>query len=55
MIMQRATLGNVTQACRTAGISRTLLYRSRKLRQPTPALEHAVLAYALLRGFYRCL
>lgn len=69
LIMQRAALlGNVTQACREAGISRTLFYRWRKRllkygpeglrprptrptrwpRQATPALEHAVLAYALL-------
>jgi len=69
MIMQRAALfGNVTRACREAGISRTLFYRwrqrfvrygpdglrprptkpSRWPRQATPALEHAVLAYALL-------
>ena len=68
-ILQRAALlGNVTQACREAGISRTVFYRWRKRflrygldgllprptrptrwpRQATPALEHAVLAYALL-------
>jgi hypothetical protein len=68
-ILQRAALlGNVTQACREAGISRTLFYRWRRRylryggdglrprptrptrwpRQAIPALEHAVLAYALL-------
>jgi transposase InsO family protein len=45
--LQRVVLlGSVTQACREAGISRTLFYRWR--RQAIPALEHAVLAYALL-------
>ena len=69
VILQRAALlGNVTQACREAGISRTLFYRWRRRslrygaeglrprpmrptrwpRQAIPALEHAVLAYALL-------
>ncbi|TMI78712.1 MAG: helix-turn-helix domain-containing protein, partial [Bacillati bacterium ANGP1] len=68
-ILQRAALlGSVTQACREAGISRTLFYRWRQRylrygaeglrprptrptrwpRQAIPALEHAVLAYALL-------
>ena len=68
-ILQRAALlGSVTQACREAGISRTLFYRWRRRylrygteglrprprrptrwpRQTIPALEHAVLAYALL-------
>ena len=68
-ILQRAALlGSVTQACREAGISRTLFYRWRRRylrygadglrprpirptrwpRQAIPALEHAVLAYALL-------
>jgi transposase InsO family protein len=68
-ILQRAAvLGSVTQACREAGISRTLYYRWRQRflrygpagllprptrptrwpRQAVPALEHAVLAYALL-------
>ena len=69
VILQRAAvLGSVTQACREAGISRTLFYRWRRRylrygaeglrprptrptrwpRQAIPALEHAVLAYALL-------
>lgn len=68
VIQHAATLGNVTQACREFGISRTLFYRWRRRllrygpdglrprpvrptrwpRQATPALEHAVLAYALL-------
>ena len=68
-ILQRAALlSNVTQACREAGISRTLFYRWRRRslrygaeglrprpmrptrwpRQAIPALEHVVLAYALL-------
>src|SRR5437899_7742691 len=68
-ILQRAALlGSVSQACREAGISRTLFYRWRRRylrygaeglrprptrptrwpRQAIPALEHAVLAYALL-------
>ncbi len=68
-VLQRAAaLGNVSQACREFGISRTLFYRWRKRftrygqdgllprptrpsrwpRQATPALEHAVVAYALL-------
>lgn len=68
-ILQRAALvGSVTQACREAGISRTLFYRWRRRylrygadglrprpsrptrwpRQAVPALEHQVLAYALL-------
>ena len=68
-ILQRAALlGNATQACREAGISRTLFYRWRRRylrygtdglrprptrparwpRQTVPALEHQVLAYALL-------
>lgn len=68
-ILQRAALlGNVTQVCREAGISRTVFYRWRQRflrygadgllprptrptrwpRQAIPALEHAVLAYALL-------
>ena len=68
-ILQRAAvLDNVTQACREAGISRTLFYRWRRRylrygadglrprpsrptrwpRQAIPALEHQVLAYALL-------
>ncbi|HLW46207.1 MAG TPA: IS481 family transposase [bacterium] len=68
-ILQRAALlDRVTQACREAGISRTLFYRWRRRylrygadglrprptrptrwpRQTIPALEHAVLAYALV-------
>jgi len=69
VILQRAALlGNVTQVCHEAGISRTVFYRWRQRflrygadgllprptrptrwpRQAVPALEHAVLAYALL-------
>lgn len=68
-VMQRAqALGNVSQACREFGISRTVFYRWRRralqygpealrprptrptrwARQAPPALEHAVVAYALL-------
>ncbi|MDR7548265.1 MAG: IS481 family transposase [Armatimonadota bacterium] len=68
-VMHRAAaLGNVSQACREFGISRTLFYRWRRRltrygpdglrprptrptrwpRQATPALEHQVVAYALL-------
>jgi len=68
LLHRAALLGNVTQACREAGISRTLFYRWRRRylrygpgglrprptrptrwpRQAIPALEHQVLAYALL-------
>lgn len=68
VIGRAAALGNITQACREFGISRTLFYRWRQRllrygqdglrprpsrptrwpRQATPALEHAVLAYAWL-------
>jgi len=68
VIQRAAALGNVSQACREFGISRTLFYRWRKRllrygpaglrprpahptrwpRQAAPALEHAILAYALL-------
>lgn len=55
-VIQRAAAGiPVTRVCREAGISRTLFYRWKqgylrygdRGRQSSPALAHAVLAYAL--------